>query len=327
MDKITVSRLAKELRTEADAYVFMEKMRWANGVVCPHCGSIAGHYFLTPTSDLKTEEGDAARKTRTGSASARRLWKCRDCRKPFSVTTGTVMHGSKVSLRIWLFVMFEMSANKNGIAAREIERKYGVASRTAWFMTQRLREAMKRTAPDHLLEGAVVADETWIGGEPKNWHANDPRQADRKQGRTDKIPVVTLIDAKTGEARSKVVPNVTGKTLRKVISENVAMRVTTLHSDGAHAYEAIGAEMAGHFAVDHSAGQYVMPGSNGTNLAENYFSQLKRSLDGTHHHVSEQHLPRYLAEFDFRYTFCAENDTARMNRLMGRVGGRRLRYR
>jgi transposase-like protein len=325
VEKITVTRLAKELKTEADAYVFMEKMRWATGVVCPHCGSIAEHYFLTPKSDLKTDEGDAARKTRTGAASARRLWKCRDCRQPFSVTTGTVMHGSKVSLRIWLFVMFEMAANKNGIAAREIERKYGVASRTAWFMTQRLREAMKRTSPDHLLTDAVVADETWIGGDPKNMHAW--KREGRKQGDTDKIPVVTLIDAKTGEARSRVVPNVSGKTLRKVIADNVAMKATTLHTDGSHSYAEIGDEMAGHFAVDHSAGQYVMPGSNGTNLAENYFSQLKRSLDGTHHHVSERHLPRYLAEFDFRYTFCTDSDTARMNRLMGRVGGRRLRYR
>jgi hypothetical protein len=105
------------------------------------------------------------------------------------------------------------------------------------------------------------------------------------------------------------------------------MKSTTLHTDGAHAYEAIGADMAGHFAVDHSAGQYVIPGSNGTNMAENYFSQLKRSLDGTHHHVSVEHLPRYLAEFDFRYTYCADSGTARMNRLMGRVAGRRLQYR
>src|SRR5579863_4232790 len=112
MEKITVTSLATRINTEADAYRFMEDLRWANGIACPHCGSLGEHYFLTP----KASEG---RKTRTGSVTHRRLWKCRDCREQFSVTTGTVMHGSKVSLRIWLFVIFEMCANKNGIAARE----------------------------------------------------------------------------------------------------------------------------------------------------------------------------------------------------------------
>ncbi len=105
MEKITVTALARKIPAEDAAYLFMESLRWANGVVCPHCGSIAEHYFLTP----KATEG---RKTRTGSVTPRRLWKCRDCRKQFSVTTGTVMHGSKVSLQIWLFVIFEMCATR-----------------------------------------------------------------------------------------------------------------------------------------------------------------------------------------------------------------------
>lgn len=135
------------------------------------------------------------------------------------------------------------------------------------------------------------------------------------------------IHAETGEIRSRVVADVAGSTLRSVITEQVQMARSVLHTDGAHAYEAIGVDMAGHFAVDHSAGQYVIPGSNGTNKAENYFSQLKRSIDGTHHHVSVEHLGRYLAEFDFRYSTHDDTDTARVNTLMGRVGGRRLAYR
>jgi transposase-like protein len=154
----------------------MESMRWPNGPICPHCGSVEKHYFLTPKSGT-------TRKTRTGSETQRRVWKCKTCRKQFSVTTGTVFHGSRVPLQTWLMVVFEMCANKNGIAAREIERKYGVAPKTAWFMTQRLREAMQTRAPEKLLSGTVVADETWIGGEPKNRHGHKPGKGG--QGQTD----------------------------------------------------------------------------------------------------------------------------------------------
>jgi transposase-like protein len=315
VDKITVTQLANKIQSEADAYRFMESIRWPNGPVCPHCGSVAAHYFLKPANS-------ESRKTRTGAMSYRRVWKCKDCRKQFSVITGTVMHGSKASLRVWLFVIFEMAANKNGIAAYEIQRKYGIANRTAWFMCHRVREAMVRTNPSKML-GVVVADETWIGGEPRWRHAD--RRIDGKQGKTDKTPVVSLIDASTGEVRSQVVADVTGKTLRKVVSENVELARSTLHTDSAQVYKGVGAEMAGHESVDHNIGEYVRQGIS-TNKAENYFSQLKRSIDGTHHHVSVEHLPHYLSEFDFRYSNRKLTDTQRMYRLMGRVGGRRLSY-
>jgi transposase-like protein len=322
MDKITVTALATKISTEDEAYLFMEEMRWSNGITCPHCGSIAEHYFLNA-------KAPAGRKTRTGNVTQRRLWKCRECRKQFSVTTGTVMHGSKVSLRIWLFVIFEMCANKNGIAAREIERKYGVASRTAWFMTHRLREAMKRNANGPLFSGTIIADETWIGGTTKFMHHN--RFAYDETGRRipwdPKIPVVTLINEETGEARSEVVERVTAKNLGRIMNENVDKANSDLHTDGARVYEAFSWQFRNHEKVDHIAGEYVNANGASSNMAENYFSQLKRSLDGTHHHVSRGHLPRYLAEFDFRYTHCRESDTARMYRLMGRVGGKRLIYR
>jgi transposase-like protein len=315
VEKITITQLANKIQTEADAYLFMESIRWPHGPVCPHCGSIAPHYFLKPANS-------ESRKTRTGAMSYRRVWKCKDCRKQFSVITGTVMHGSKASLRIWLFVIFEMAANKNGIAAFEIQRKYGIANRTAWFMCHRVREAMVRIDPSKML-GVVVADETWIGGEPKNRHAN--KRVDGKQGKTDKTPVVSLIDAATGEVRSQAVADVSGKTLRKVINANVEMAQTTLHTDGAHAYKGIGKDMAGHESVDHSIGEYVRQGVS-TNKLENYFAQLKRSIDGTHHHVSVEHLPHYLSEFDFRYSTRKLSDTERMIGLTRRTAGRRLPY-
>jgi transposase-like protein len=315
VEKITIKNLANKIQTEAEAYAYLESIRWPDKPVCPHCGVIGDHYFLTP-------ENKVSRKTRTGAASQRRVWKCRDCRRQFSVITGTVMHGTRASIRDWLFVIFEMAANKNGIAAYEIHRKYGIANRTAWFMCHRVREAMIKTDPSKML-GVVQADETWIGGEPKNRHAN--KRIGSKQGKTDKTPVVSLIDASTGEVRSQVVADVTGKTLRRVIRENVELAQSTLHTDSAQVYKGIGAEMAGHESVDHNIGEYVRAGVS-TNKAENYFSQLKRSIDGTHHNVSREHLHRYLAEFDFRYSTRKDTDTGRMHRLVGQMAGHRLVY-
>jgi transposase-like protein len=146
-------QLADKLRTEADAYLFLEQLRWGQRPVCPHCGSVGDHYFLTPANGR-------SRKTRTGSASERRVWKCRDCRKQFSVLTGTPFHGTKIPIRTWLFVIFDACAAKNGISAREIERHYGLTPRTAWHLMHQLREAMKLEPIAGLLSGRVVADET-----------------------------------------------------------------------------------------------------------------------------------------------------------------------
>jgi transposase-like protein len=230
MARITVTQLAKDLPDDDAAYRYLEKLRWPNQPVCSHCGSINDHYFLNPQGE--------GRKTRTGSVSTRRVWKCKDCRKQFSVTTGTIFHGTRVSLRIWLFVLFEMTANKNGIAAREIERKYGVAPKTAWFMTHRIREAMMNRAP-HMMVGTIVADETWIGGDPTNDHHFEPEvKPERLQEgmghpnqKTDKTPVLSLIKADTGEIRSRVVVNMTANSLTKAIVENVNTHLGHLMTD------------------------------------------------------------------------------------------------
>jgi transposase-like protein len=317
--KTNVMTLAKTIKTEADAYRYMESLRWPDGPVCPHCGSLEKHYFLTPKT------GTDARKTRTGAETQRRVWKCKTCRKQFSVITGTVFHGTKVPLHTWLMVVFEMCANKNGIAAREIERKYGVAPKTAWFMTQRLREAMKNRAPERLISGTVVADETFIGPTPRFQHGYKRVQGGQGQMRPDKTTVVSLIDKDSGEVRSRVIPNVTGDNLHAVLAENVSIPHTVLHTDAERSYRHVAHKFAGHEVVNHVTGEYVR-GAVSTNQAENYFSQLKRSLDGTHHHVSREHLPRYLAEFDFRYSTRELSDSDRMRKLIGRTGGRRLSY-
>jgi transposase-like protein len=163
---------------------------------------------------------------------------------------------------IWL-VVFEVCASKNGMAAREIERKYHVVPTTAWYMAHRIREAMKALAP-HKLIGVIIADETYIGGNPKNWHATDPRHTGHGHG-TEKIPVVAIIDADTGEARSRVTRNVNRTTLRRVLTENVELNESTLHTDKWAGYNPVGQDMAGHHTVDHSAGQYRPKGASARN--------------------------------------------------------------
>lgn len=316
MEKLTLGNLAVRIPTEGEAYEYLETLRWPDKPVCPHCGVIGDHYYLKPADGF-------SRTTSRGSVSERRVWKCKDCRKQFSATTGTIFHGSKVPLRTWLFVFFEMCSNKNGIAAREIARKYGVAPKTAWFMTQRIREAMANDSSGKL-SGNIVADETYIGGKPENWHKNDPRRPKFGYTTSPKTPVVALISE--DEIRAKVVTNVTGPRIRQVIRENVDLADSTLHSDSSPVYTTIGKQMNGHHIVNHKAGQYVTEISDGTNKAENFFSQLKRSIDGTHHSVSREHLGRYVVEFAFRHSTHELSDEQRMARLMAQVPGRRLSF-
>lgn len=316
---MTVIQLADRLRSEADAYLFMEELRWPDGIaVCPHCDN-HGATYIQPTNGQ-------SRATRTGTQSQRRVWRCLNCRKQFSVITGTMMHGTKIPLRIWCLTIFELVSSKNGVAAREIERKYGVCCRTAWHMMHRIREAMK----DDLMEtmrGTIVADETWIGGKPANRHGH--KKGMGQKGATDKTPVLTLIDVETGVARSAVVPRVSAHTLRKVISQHVDMANSYLHTDENASYFELGREFIAHETVNHSQEEWVRYGGRAlvtTNPAEGFFAQLKRSINGTHHRVSVTHLPRYLAEFDYRFSTRKMTDTERMRNLMTQTGGKRLSY-
>lgn len=311
MTRTTVTSIAREIPTEAAAWVFLEEMRWPHGPTCPKCHG-SDVYLIVPANGT-------SRATRTGTMSERRVWNCRKCRRQFSATTGTVLHGTKIPLRTCILVLFEMAASKNGVAALEIQRKYGLTSRAAWHLMHRVRRAMTG-ALGPKLSGDVTADETYIGGAPANRHANDWRE--RQSGKTDKVAIVTVIESKTRRTRSRAVPNVTGRTLRKFIEANVDMPVSTLHSDKLHGYIKIGERMAGHYSVDHSAGEYATDKTKGTNQVENFFSQLKRSLDGTHHHVSTIHLNRYLGEFGWRYATCKLSDEERFALLLDQLDGR-----
>ncbi len=314
--KLNLSEIRKRVDGEASAYLVLEELRWPNGPVCPHCGNLKA-YFLKPANGVSRASGPNRK------LSQRRVWKCAKCRKQFSVLTGTIFHGTKVSIETWLMVMVQMCSAKNGISAREIERMHGVTPETAWYMLHRLREAMKREPLVGMLSGTIVADETWIGGQPKNRHAS--KRGVSRQGSTEKTPVLSLVDVQTGEIRSQVMPSVTARSLRRTILQQVNTAGSHLQTDQATYYLSLGTLFQSHRSVNHSIGEYVKEGVS-TNRVEGYFAQLKRSINGTHHHVSVEHLPRYLAEFDFRYTTCKMDDSARLERMVSQAAGRRLSY-
>lgn len=317
-DELNLSRIAKEFQDEAEAYKLIERIRWPDGPVCPHCGSINHTYFLQP------KEG--ARKTRTGSTSARRVWKCaeRACRKQFSVLKGTIFEDSKIPLSKWLLAFYLLCSNKNGTASYELHRTLKLDRKTAWFLTMRIRHAMAQEPLASKLQGIVEADETYFGAEAKNIHARQRAEKFANGTLAGKVPVFSLVE-RGGKVRSQVMRAVTSKNIRQALTENVDTSAR-LMTDQAKVYTVAGREFAAHETVDHGAGEYVR-GDAYTNTAEGYFSQLKRSVDGTHHHVSDRHLPRYLGEFDFRYNTRKMKDGERTKKAIQQTTGKRLTYR
>lgn len=317
-EALNLATLPKYLSDETAAWELLERLRWPEGqVVCPHCGIIdPTHYFIASRS--------GERKTRTGATTYRRLWRCRDCKKQFSVLVGTIFESSKVPVSKWLLAMWLFNAGKSGVSALEVQRHLGVAYQTAWFMAHRLREAVTREPLSSLLTGTIVADETWVGGAPKNRHAN--RRVGSKQGLTDKTPVVALVHKESGTVRTKVVTSINGENLKKVLDETCIPAETDLHTDSSNAYTALGEEFASHGSANHSIGEYVRDRIT-KNKAESFFSQFKRSLDGTHHNVSPEHLHRYASKFEYRWNIRKLTDSERVQAMVDASVGKRLRYR
>jgi len=319
-EPLTLGKVAGSFADEAAAWEFFESLRWPQGQVsCAHCGS-QDVLYLKPRSEV--------RKTRTGATTHRRVWRCRECKRQFSAIVGTIFEGSKIPIGKWMMAVYLFCSAKNGVSAHELHRDLGITYKSAWYMTQRIREAMAHSPAGSLLGPTVVIDEAYIGGKPANRHAKD-RKNDTGYGHgrgTDNAAVVSMVDAETGEVRSTVVSDVTGATMMRLLAENTDRPMTTIHTDAFSTYKQAATQMAGHYFVDHSVGEYVNEKSLGTNKAENFFSQFKRSLDGTHHNVSREHLQRYAREFDYRATTRKVDDGTRMADVVSRSYGQRLSY-
>lgn len=286
---------------EAAAFNHLESVLWADGPICPHCGTI-----------------DRASKMQ-GKSTRIGTWKCYACRKQFSVKVGTVFESAHIPLHKMLQAVYLMCASKKGISAHQLHRTLEITYKSAWFLAHRIREAMRdgKLGPIGGENKVVEADETYIGGKAKN-------RAFRKQP-PKKEAVMSLVE-RDGEVRSFHVANVTAKTLRPVMVK-VASRKSYLMTDEAPVYRKIGDEFQGHGTVNHSIDEYVRGGFWHTNTVENYFSILKRGINGVYQHVSEAHLKRYIGEFDFRYNARQVSDAERTVKALKGVVGKRLTYR
>lgn len=292
--------------TDEDARLMLEGIRWPSGPVCPKCGS--------------TRVG-----TMNGKSCRPGLKQCKDCRKQFTVTVGTIFESSHIGLSDWMFAVASMCASKKGISALQLKRQLGVSYETAWFMCHRIREAMR--SEGGLLSGNLEADETYVGGKPRNRSNYKRWQAETlKVGRgTDKTPVFVLVE-RDGNARTRVLPDVTARTLRSAIQESADM-TSTLHTDEFTVYKGIGKDFeGGHKIVTHSLGEYTSAEGGSTNTAESYFSLIKRGVYGNFHNVSKKHLHRYMIEFEFRWNNRKVDDGARTVRALKQAEGKRLMY-
>lgn len=290
---------------EKAAFEFLESIIWPNSPICPKCGHEGATYEI---------KGKSARPG---------LRTCKRCRKQFTVKVGTVFEDSHVPLHKWLQAAYLMASSKKGISSHQLHRMLDVTYKTAWFMTHRLREAMRELHIEPLGgEGMVVeADETYVGGKEKNKHAKDRKHLGR--GAVGKEAVFSLVE-RGGKVRSTHVKSVSAATLRPIMQEQIAA-ATHLMTDEAHVYKPIGKDYATHDVVKHSIGEYVRGGAH-TNTIEGYFSIFKRGMTGVYQHCSEKHLKRYLAEFDFRYNERTASDTERTTSMLQGIVGKRITY-
>lgn len=294
----------RHFHNEAAAYKFVEARVWPSGPVCPHCG---GFDRIGKLEGKSTREG---------------VYKCYQCKKPFTVKVGTVFESSHVKLHLWLQAMFLMASSKKGVSSNQLHRTLGVTLKTAWFMSHRFRLAMQTVGlPPMGGEGEIVEiDETFIG--------NVPELKDvKKRGTSTKHVVLTLVQ-RGGPARSFHIASTRRYDIEPIIRANVLANTSIMTDDGRH-YQKLKTMFASHDSVNHSKKEYVR-GNTHTNTVEGFYSIFKRGMKGIYQHCGERHLHRYLAEFDFRYSnrvATAVNDEGRTSLLLSGIVGKRLTYR
>ncbi len=309
---------AKHFHDEAAAYRFLESHIWPDGPVCPHCGVVGESKALKGSS------------TRPG------VYKCYACRKPFTVKVGTIFEASHIKLHIWLQAIFLLTSGKKGFSSNQLSRVLGVTLKSAWFMSHRIREAMRDglLAPMGGAGQVVEADETYFG--PKSEIRTEttsgrPFTKGGKTGPSSKRAIVSLVQ-RGGNVRSFHVENADKATVASIVVQNVAQEAK-LYTDESRLYLGADAHVSEHESVKHSAKEYVryVDGAKiHTNTVEGVFSIFKRGMKGVYQHCDEKHLHRYLAEFDFRYNnrvaLGVHDETRAINAIKG-AKGKRLTYR
>lgn len=295
---------------EEAAYEFIEARIWPKGPVCPHCGG----------TERNSKMGGQS--TRIGA------YKCYDCRKPFTVKVGTIFESSHIKMNLWLQAIFLIASSKKGISSNQLHRTLGITLKSAWFMSHRIREAMRDGGLDTFGSngGTVEIDETFIGRD----FDKKPKGVKKGRGYDHKNKVLSLVDRSTGRARSVVVDDLKMKTLVPILQANID-REARVMTDEAGQYVNLRMHFRDHGFVRHGIGEYVSKADKTihTNTIEGFFSIFKRGMKGVYQHCGHNHLNRYLAEFDFRYNnriANGVNDTERADLLLKGVSGKRLMY-
>jgi transposase-like protein len=311
----TLSKLSKTaFQSEPAAFEYLEAALWPEGAVCPHCGTVGKATKLKTTGEAQ----NGKRAARIG------LWKCneKECRKQFTVKVGTVFEHGRIPLHKMLQAVYLLCCSKKGISSHQLHRVLGITYKAAWFLSHRIREAMRdgSLAPMGGPGGVVEADETYIG-------KMAGFEGERIKTGAMKNMVVTLVE-RGGSARSFHTDGHSVGTIVPIVRENIA-RESRLMTDQALHYKAVGKEFAEHGSVNHSQYQWKS-GDWHTNTVEGFYSIFKRGMKGVYQQCKEKHLHRYLAEFDFRYSnrvALGVDDEARTSRALKGITGKRLTYR
>jgi transposase-like protein len=297
-----------EFHSEEAAFAHLEKIVWAGEPVCPHCGGM---------DRITKVKANPAKRIREG------LWRHGDCKKQFTVKVGTVFEHMRLPLHKALQAVYLMTSSKKGISAHQLHRVLEITYKTAWFLAHRIREAMidGDFSPFGGAGGIVEVDETFIG------HL---KGAEKKRAFHHKMKVLALVDRETGKARTMVIENVKAETLMPIVLANVA-REARVMTDEHSGYRDMGKFFAAHGTTSHGRGEYVNLEDRTihSNTVEGYFSIFKRGMKGVYQHCGEQHLHRYLAEYEFRYNNRAAlgcNDTDRSVAALSGIIGKRLTY-
>lgn len=303
---------------EQAAYDWVEAQLWTDGPTCPKC--FATHDRVTKLQGKSTRIG---------------VYKCKDCRKPFTVKVGTIFEDSHIPLRMWLQAIALLAASKKGISSNQLHRMLGVTLKSAWFMSHRIREAMRSgslTPPPMGGEGEVVEVDETIYGRASTHPKGRVRKGDKHYGSVHKNVILSLVE-RGGSVRSYHVAGSTVSEVVPIIKANVS-RETSMMTDSAQLYKYQLMDFASHDRVDHTKDEYVryvdLNHTVHTNTVEGYFSVFKRGMRGTYQHCKEKHLHRYLAEFDFRYNqrvALGVDDDQRAAKVLRGVKGKRLTYR
>ena len=304
---------APYMHDEATAFAYVEAMLWPHGPVCPHCGVVG------PAYELKGVRSKSSKKHPNG-VERHGLKKCKGCGKQFTVRIGTIFESSHVKLHQWLQAIYLMTSSKKGISSNQLSRTLEVTVNTGWFMSHRIREAMRTGSFSVPLGGKgkpVEADETFIGRK---------KGTEVRRGTSHKMAVLSLVE-RGGNVRSFPIDTTRAKEIGPIVNKNIVQE-SQLMTDEAGQYQSIGKGFESHGWVTHRAGQYV-DGPVHTNTVEGYFSIFKPGMKGVYQHCSEKHLHRYLAEFDFRYnnrTAQGVNDKERADNALCGVVGKRITY-